>query len=141
MSRTLSTGDLGREIRSENDYFFKGETVPNNTTSNSNGLLIGKTQDALEIVCKVATALTVADTKAITFNIQESSDDGVADAYATIATPYTLTSSGGDLLAADTELFRYTPSRDKEIYIRVQWVSTETGESGTVDVYPAYVSR
>jgi len=137
----LATGTISDELRADPDYFLKGETVPNNTTVNSNGIPCGKTQNALDIVCVVASALTVADTKAITFNVQTSSDDGDSDAYATVATPYTLTSSGGDVLAAGTELFRYVPSTEEELYHRVQWVSTETGESGTVDVYVAYQAR
>lgn len=141
MSRTLSTGTIGRELRADVDYFFYGETVPNNTTSNSNGMLIGKSQASLEIVGVAKTAITVADTKAISFEIQTSSDDGDSDAYATIATPYSLTSSGGDTIAAGTELFRYILPTDSEVWARVAFVSTETGESGTVDVYPTYISR
>lgn len=141
MARDLDTGLISRELRSGTDYFFYNETIPNNTTSNSEGLLIGKTQNALEIVGIAATEMTVAGTKAISFVVQESSDDGVADAYATIATPYALTSSGGDTIAAGTELFRYSVATDKEIYIRVGFVSTEAGESGEVDVFPVYVAR
>lgn len=141
MADTLSTGTISRELRSDTDYFLYDETIPNNTTVNSNGLLLGKTQDALEIVGVAKTEMTVADTKSISFNIQESSDDGDSDAYVTIDTPYSLTSSGGDTIAAGTELFRYTPSTDKEIYIRVAFVSTEAGESGEVDVYPVYQAR
>lgn len=141
MSRDLDSGTIGRELRSDIDYLLYDETIPNDTTVDSDGMLLGKTQDALEIVAVAKTELTVADTKEISFNIQESSDDGDSDAYETIATPYSLTSSGGDTIDAGTELFRYTPSRDKEIYMRVQFVSTEAGESGEVDVFPVYTPR
>jgi hypothetical protein len=141
MADTLSTGTISRELRSDTDYFLYGETIPDNTTVNSNGLKIGKTQNALEIVGVAKTEMTVADTKAISFQIQESSDDGSSDSYVTIDTPYSLTSSGGDTIAAGTELFRYAVASDAELYVRVAFVSTETGESGTVDVYPVYQAR
>lgn len=141
MADTLSTGTISRELRADLDYFLYQETIPNATTVNSNGLKIGKTQDALEIVAVVQSEMTVADTKTVSFEIQTSSDDGDSDAYATIATPYSLTSSGGDTIDAGTELFRYTVSTDKELYVRVAFVSTETGESGEVDVYPVYQAR
>jgi hypothetical protein len=137
----LATGTISAELRADPDYLLYGETVPSNTTVYSDGMALGKTQDAIEIVGVAKTEITVLDTKEISFVIQESSDDGDSDSYVTIATPYSMTASSDTTIDAGTELFRFVPSTKAEVYIRVGFVSTDTGEAGTVDVFPVYKAR
>jgi hypothetical protein len=140
MSTALASGTIGTELRADVDYLLKDETLPDNTSVTSNGMLLGKTQNAIDIVGYISTQVELADTKAMTFTLQSSSDDGSTDAYADVIDIYTKTASGAETVAVG-ELFRYTISTDKELYFRVKWTSTDTGEVGVASVYPVYIPR
>lgn len=139
MSRELESGTISAELKSDPDYLFYGETQPNATTVTSDGMLLGKTQDALEVVGVAKTDITVGATFTTSITVEESSDDGDTDAYETVDTVYTV--DGATTIPAGTELFRYVPNTKNEVYMRVAWESTDTGEVGTLDVYPVYVAR
>src|SRR5690606_36433532 len=104
MSNELNTGGL---LRSADDYLALDQTVPQNTTADGNGgsFEISKSQGAIEVVAEVGSvALGVGDTKALTVKLQESDDDSQ---FTDLATLYTITSDGGDAIAAGTELGRF----------------------------------
>lgn len=125
-------------------YLAKAQTVPQNDSADGNGggQQISGTQGGIEVIAKVgATALGLADTKVFTIALQQSSDNGVADAYAALHTLYTVTASGATVVAAGTELGRFIIPTNAERYIKAVLTSDDAAMTGTVDIYPVYLPR
>lgn len=129
------------ETRARPDYMAYQQTVPANTTAAaSNGpRLLGKVQNKLDIIVRVYTDVVISDTKVFSVKLQTSSDNGVADAYADLATIYTVTASGETTLAAGTELARYAISTDKELWFKAVMISDDAAITGAVNIYPVLI--
>ncbi len=140
MANDIATFTIGSDLRADTDYLFEGQSVVAVGASpvTSSIVLDGKTQDQLEIVGRVATAVTVPDSEVVTLELEYADDAAFTVATGSV-TVYSLTSSGGDVLAVDAELFRYAPTIEKGTYWRVKLTTTLTGASGTVDVYPVLI--
>lgn len=140
MANDIATYTIGSDLRSDTDYLFEGQSVVAVGASpvTSGIVLAGKTEDQLEIVGKVATAVTVLDTEVVTFEL-EYADDAAFSVNTGSVTVYSLVSSGGDTLAVDDELFRYVPNIVQGTYWRVKLTSTLVTASGSVDVFPILV--
>lgn len=138
MASAIKTYTIGSDLKSDPDYLFEGQSVIASGNTTSGIVLAGKTSDQIELVGKVVTAVTVPNGEAVTFDLQFA-DDAAFTVNASSVLVYTLTSSGGDVLAVDAELFRYAPTIEKGTYWRVKLTTTLTGASGTVDVYPLIV--
>lgn len=120
----------------------KAQALPVNTSADGNGgaVMLGGINGAVEILARVNTAVTIADTKALTITVQHS--DSEASGFTTLGTVYTLTAAGGSgALAADTELGRFAlPSTVKQ-YVKAVITTTDAAAAGKVDVIPVYLPR
>ena len=135
--------DLNGLLRQAEDFLAKAQALPQNTSADGNGGAFkhADTQGSIEVLAVVNEEITLADTKALTVKLQESSDNGVADAYADLHTLYTKTSSGGDTIAAGTLLGRVLIPLTAEKYIKAVLVSDDAALTGKVDVFAVYVPR
>lgn len=138
MSEALATGTISGDLKSAPDYIFSDETLPNNTSAASDAWILGMTQDSIEIVGKVGTEVELADTKALTITMTSATSE--SGTYGNSVTLYTKTASGAETIAAGTELFRYAIAKDTGPWIKITIASTDTGEVGTVTVFPVMVA-
>ena len=135
--------DLNGLLRQAEDFLAKAQTLPQNTSADGNGgsFQHADTEGSIEVLAVVNAEITLADTKVLTVKLQQSSDDGVADAFADLLTLYTKTSSGGDVIAAGTLLGRALIPLNAERYIKAVLVSTDAALAGKVDVFAVHVPR
>lgn len=140
MASAIKTFTIGSDLRADTDYLMEGQSVVAVGASpvTSGIVLDGKTEDQLEIVGRVATAVTVPNAEVVSIALQYA-DDLAFTVNASSVTVYSLTSSGGDVLAVDEELFRYAPTIEKGTYWRAVLTTTLTGASGTIDIYPVLI--
>ncbi len=125
----------------KNDYLAEAQTVPasdTNADGNGGAFDLGGALGGIEIVAQVNTDIVVPDTKIFSVLLLHS-DDG--DSYTTLETLYTITSSGGDTLLADTVLGRYIVPNDAKPYIKANIVCNDTGFTGKIDVFQNYLQR
>lgn len=120
----------------------KAQTLPQNTSADGNGgaVFLGGILGAVEILVRVNSAITIADTKALTVKVQHS--DSASSGFVDLATVYTITAaSGSGSLAKDTELGRFAlPSTVKD-YVKAVITTTDAAAAGKVDVIPVYLPR
>ena len=119
------------------DGKYKSLALPNGAaTTNSDGIQIhdGDAQflipHEVEIIAPALATSPLPDTKTMKYSLQQSSDDGVADAYATIPgceNIITQTGAGGAGAAAQTERVRLPA--DVEKYIRLSAVNSGAGDA------------
>lgn len=120
----------------------KAQTLPQNTSADGNGgaVMFGGILGAVEIVARVNTAVTIADTKVLTVAVQHSNSEG--SGFTALGTVYTLTAaSGSGALAVDTELGRFAlPSTVKD-FVKAVITTTDASAAGKIDVIPVYLPR
>ncbi len=136
--------NLNGILKSDADFLAKDQTVPQNTSADGDGgsFDLGKTNGSLQVVVEVGSVdIEIADTKAISVKLQQSSDDGDSDAFADLQILYSLTSSGGDTLAAGTKLAEYTLPEDAERYIKAVVTTTDAAAVGKINVFLTYLPR
>lgn len=140
MASAISSYTIGSDLKADPDYLMEGQSVVavGSSPITSGIVLNGKTQDQLEIVGRVVTAVTVPNAEIVSLTLQYA-DDAAFTVNAGSIVVYSLTSSGGDVLAADAELFRYAPTIEKGTYWRVVLTTTLTAASGTIDIYPVLI--
>jgi len=131
------------ELKAGDCYYADTQTVPQNDSADGNGgaIKLSGTNAGIEIVAVVTTALALADTKVFSIVLQESSDNGVDDAFAAKETLYTVTASGATAVALNTELARFIIPTDTEMYTKVVITSDDAAMTGAVSVYGRYVAR
>lgn len=120
----------------------KAQTLPANTSADGNGgaVMLGGILGAVEILARVNTAVTIADTKALTITVQHS--DSEAGGFTALGTVYTLTAaSGSGALAADTELGRFALPSTVKNFVKAVITTTDAAAAGKVDVIPVYLPR
>lgn len=120
----------------------KAQSLPQNTSADGNGgaVMLGGISGAVEILARINTAVTVADTKVLTIKVQHS--DSESSGFADLGTVYTLTaSSGSGSLAADTELGRLALPSTVKNYVKAVITTTDASAAGKVDVIPVYLPR
>ena len=121
--------------------FAAAQALPQNTSSDGNGggIELSGIIGAVEAVARGNTAVTIADTKALTIKLQHSND---GSSYADLGTIYTLTAaSGSGSLAAGTELGRFALPSTVRKYVKAVITTTDSSAAGKVDVIPAYLPR
>lgn len=136
--------NLGGVLRHAEDFLAKAQTLPQNTSADGNGgsFQLSDTIASVEIVAVANTAIALADTENLTIKLQQSTDNGVADAFADLSTIFTLTAAGGNgAIAAGTELGRAIVPLDAERYIKAVLVSDDAALTGKVDVFAVYLPR
>ena len=120
----------------------KAQTLPANTSADGNGgaVFLGGINGAVEVLARVNTAVTIADTKVLTIKVQHS--DSASSGFTDLATVYTITAAAGSgSLAKDTELGRFAlPSTVKD-YVKAVITTTDAAAAGKVDVIPVYMPR
>jgi len=131
------------DIKDDAGYYCEAQAVPQNTsTAGAGGVKqLSGTHGGIEIVAVVTTALALADTKVFSIALQTSSDNAVADAFATKETLYTVTASGATAVAAGTVLARYVLPTDTERYTKIVLTSDDAAMTGAVSVYGRYLPR
>lgn len=135
--------DLNGLLRQAEDFLAKAQTLPQNTSADGNGgsFELSDTQASIEVFAVVNSVITLANTKVLTVKLQQSSDNGVADDFADLETLYTITSDGGDEIAAGTLLGRFVIPLTAERYIKAVLVSDDAALTGKVDVFAVYLPR
>jgi hypothetical protein len=124
------------ELRADEDYLAYRQTLPSSTNADGNGgaQLVAKVQDALEIAVRAYADITL--TGDLTIKLQESDTEGgtyadIAGASITLTNPAQL---GGE------EVARFGLNRNVKPWVKVN-IATTAAATGSVNVYPAYVSR
>lgn len=120
----------------------RAQALPQNTSADGNGgaVMLGGILGAVEILARVNTAVTIADTKVLTVTVQHS--DSEASGFTTLGTVYTLTAaSGSGSLAADTELGRFALPSTVKNFVKAVITTTDASAAGKVDVIPVYLPR
>lgn len=121
--------------------FAKAQALPQNTSADGNGgaIELSGINGAVEAVARVNTAVTIADTKALTIKLQHSSD---GTTWIDLGTVYSLTAAGGNgALAADTELGRFALPSNVKKFTKAVISTTDAAAAGKVDVIPVYMPR
>jgi hypothetical protein len=117
------------------------QTLPANSSvdSNEGPIKASGTLGGIELVVRANTALSIADTKALTVKVQHRNG---TDAFVDLATIYSLTAAGGNgAIAKGTELARFAlPSTVKD-ELKAVITTTDAAASGKLDVIPTYLPR
>ena len=124
--------------------FELGMTVPQSGAGEvacAKSLRLGGVPGRLEIVAKVkdAIAALTATTGTVTFKVYQSSDDGVADAWALVDT-IVFTNDADTGVASGTELMKFLPPTDIEAFWDVRAESNDANVIGTMDVFARMVA-
>ncbi|WP_353861278.1 Bbp16 family capsid cement protein [Azospirillum formosense] len=121
--------------------FAKAQTLPQNASADGNGggVELSGINGAVEAVARVNTAVTIADTKALTIKLQHSAD---GSSWTDLGTIYSLTAVGGNgALAVGAELGRFALPSTVRRYVKAVISTTDAAAAGKVDVIPAYLPR
>lgn len=134
---------LNGTLKSADDYLAKAQSLPQNASADGNGgsFESSDTQGSLQVIAEVNSQITLADTKTLGVKIQQSKDNGVSDAFADLETLYSLTSDGGSVIAAGTELGRFVIPTNAERYIKAVLTTDDAAAAGKVDLYVDYIPR
>ncbi|OGV45854.1 MAG: hypothetical protein A2017_18310 [Lentisphaerae bacterium GWF2_44_16] len=135
------TGTIsGSEIKAYGDYLWKAEALPNNTNKTSEAFLLGKAQNAIDLVVEANTNISIADSKQLKLEILAGeTEDGDFESVATI---YDRTASGTPItFTAGDEIARYTIPSNVGPYIKIKATTTADESSEKITVYPAFKAR
>lgn len=138
MSNQVNVGGM---VRADDSYLAKAQAIPNNTSADGNGGSfqgLGGTLGGVEVVVEVDAEVSLADTKVLSVKLQDSANNS---SFADLATIYTKTASGATTLSAGTVLARYIVPTSARKYIKAVITTTDTGESGKLNVFLNYLSR
>jgi hypothetical protein len=131
----------GGILRADDSYLTKNHAIPNNTSEDGNGgsfAGLAGTMGGVEIIVEVETQVALADTKVLSVKLQDSANDS---SFADLATIYTKTASGATTLAAGTILARYIVPTSARKYLKAVITSTDTQQSGKLNVFLNYLPR
>lgn len=123
------------------EWLANAQTVPANTSADGNEgpIKVGGTLGGIEVVVRANTAIAIADTKVLNVKLQHRNG---ADAFADLATVYSLTAAGGNgAIAKGTELGRYALASTVKDEIKAVITTTDAGATGKIDIIPTYLPR
>lgn len=131
---------FGTDLRAQPDYLAYQQDVPVNTNIDGNRgpALVGKVQNALELVGEVDEDVSLADTTTLTITFLSS--DTETGSY-TSQYSKTITASGATVLEAGTELARYAPNSSDKLWWKVNIATTDPAAAGKVAGYIAHRGR
>jgi hypothetical protein len=133
--------DLRHHAQVYGQSLANAQTLPTNTSADGNEgpVKVSGLMGGIEVLVRANTAITIADTKALTVKLQHR--DG-SDAFADLATVYTITAAAGSgAIAKGTELGRFAlPSTVKD-EIKAVITTTDASAAGKIDVIPTYLPR
>lgn len=132
----IATNQIGgKPTRSFPDYIFNGQATPQNTSVTSDEVLLGRTQNALEVVVEVDEAITVTSAD---FTVEYLYGASFAESIVL----YTITAGvGGETLPVG-ELTRFVPPSglvDSPAKIKV--TTDDAAADGSFTVFAALISR
>ena len=129
------------ELKIHGDYLAEAQDLPQNDSADGNGgeFFYKGTLGGVEVVAKVRTEVTLADTKTMSLKLQEAEAEG--GSYSDLATVYTATASGETTLAAGLELGRFVLPSDFKGRIKAVLVSDDAAVTGKVDLYPVLLPK
>lgn len=134
MAKAIETYLGVRKPRPTPDVLFDAVAVPQNATLTSAAANLGETQGALELVIFADTAIGIAGATSLTVTYEYTA----STAFDTSVELYT--AAGAATLAAG-ELARFIVPTDFPTVGRVKVITTDAAATGTISVYPEYVSR
>ena len=130
------------DLRARPDHLAYRQALPDTTSEDGNGagLLIGKTQGALEVVVRVYEDIGL--TGDLTVKLQEADTETGSYTDITGAT-FTITNPAvGTTGKAPVELVRFALNRNVKAYVKAVITTTATpSAAGALNIYPAYFSR
>ena len=116
---SLLTEGFGSKSYFAPDYIFKDVVLANADTTTSAEFAIGGTLAGLEIVGKATTEITVASTQTITYNLVTADVSG-----GSFNTTHVMKVIPAGTYASGTELFRYVPNTECEVWCKVTCVTS-----------------
>lgn len=125
----------------DGEYLAKEQALPLNASADGNGAVLDLrgSLGGVEIVARAASALSIADTKALTITLQHKAEGG---AYADLGEVFAVTASGGAWTAAAGEILgRFVPATDVKECVKAVIATTDPAASGAVSVLPTYLAR
>jgi len=126
----------GVAARSFPDYIFNGQAVPQNTAVTSDAVLLGKTQNALEVVVEVSAKVDIAATETLTVEYL------YGDSYASSEVIYSLTAGVGGATLPVGELARFVPpSGSLPSYAKIKITTDDAAATGSLTVFASLISR
>ena len=126
----------GVAARSFPDYIFNGQAVPQNTAVTSDAVLLGKTQNALEVVVEAAEAIVLGASAVLTVEYL------YGDSYASSEVLYTVTAEIGGSTIAAGELARFVPpSGSLPSYAKIKITTDDAAATGSLTVFASLISR
>lgn len=129
------------------NIFEAGMTVPNTAAgavAAAAGLRCGGQEGRLAVTVICKTAITLSATENFILSLQDSADNGVADAYAAIAPARTVTitaPSGGTTYAAGDEIVSMMIPRGVDKWVKPVLQTDDADIAGTVDVILEYLGN
>jgi len=135
MAKAIIDGIIGEDLRSQPDQIYTAEAIPNSTTSLSSAFLLGQTMGGVEIkvVCNVGATLIGTG---LLIELQTSATTG-----GTYVTQVSKTVPTGAIVAGDMLAGLILPREvSDEMFTKVKMTTTAAQATGSVDVYPVFVS-
>jgi hypothetical protein len=132
---------LGDHTAWAGEFFHDDITIPNNTSANGTVLDLGQgaSNGYIRIVGIASATVALADTKVLSFKVQDSAD-GTTFTGGLDITVRSITASGATTITKDQkqgkEVFNYSLPPTCRRYVRVVVTSTDTQQSGKVSVFP-----
>lgn len=134
---SIADKTLSKPIRSGQDYIFQAETIPQDDELLSDEVLLGRTQNALELVIELDEDTDLAADETITIEYMHGADfDQAIEIYSAEGA----TTTGSTLDAG--ELARFVPpSKLVESPAKIKVTTTDGAIDGEVTVYANLISR
>lgn len=131
----LKTGKIGKTIRSFPDIIYSDD-LPQNAAVTSDELLLGRTQNALEIIVEAEGTLTLADTKVLTVEYLYGA------AFAESIELFSFTAAVlGDLTVDAGVLARFVPPSDLGSEAKIRITTDDAAADGVLTVFASLISR
>jgi hypothetical protein len=133
------TPSLGDYLFTNANYLHDDVTMPNNASANGNVLDVstGGNNSYVAIIGLVSATIALADTKALSFKVQDSADGSTWTGGLDV-TVYSRTASGATTLTKSQgqqkAIFEYVLPRNCRRYVRVVASTTDTQQSGKFTV-------
>lgn len=134
------SGTISDDLKAAPDVIWSAQALANAGTITSGEFLFGGVQDALEVVIKANTAISIADGQTIEIAIQGASASG--GSFAQEAIIYRGAPSGGTLdFAAGDTIAVFASNRALSVFNKLTITTSADESSEKVDAYMRQASR
>lgn len=140
MATAIRSATISSELVSDTDYIFEGAALPNATSATSSVFKVGGSQAGIEIVGKAGTEIVVADGETLTYDLYTST---ASDSGFTLKETVKQYAPSGDstTIALGTEMFRYVPGTDVDVWGKITVTASDDQSSDTHTVQIEKIAR